>query len=82
MHYSYVPKGIDAMHIEIFDERAFSMDDRVAWALVQIPQKVFNGEILDEWYGLNGKQGDGKEGIVNLIMEYTVSYTLWFHAYM
>jgi len=52
------------------------MDDRVAWGHITIPQRVFEGETVDDWYPLNGKQGDGKEGAVNIVLTYTVSCLL------
>ena len=57
-------------------KRAFTMDDRVAWGHITIPQRVFEGETVDDWYPLNGKQGDGKEGAVNIVLTYTVSCLL------
>lgn len=52
---------------------AFTASEKIAWAHVQIPESVIKGgETNEEWIPLNGKQGDGKEGAVNLVMSYTV----------
>ena len=56
-----------------FLQRAFSVDERIAWGLVTIPDIVFEGEALDDWYPLSGKQGNEKEGMINLVFTYTVS---------
>jgi toll-interacting protein len=37
-------------------QRAFTVDERIAWAHVVIPQAVFNGEVIDDWYPLSGSQ--------------------------
>lgn len=34
---------------------------------------VLQGETHEDWYPLNGKQGDGVEGMINLVLTYTVS---------
>ena len=41
--------------------------------MVTIKDEVIAGESLDDWYCLSGKQGDGKEGMINLVLQYRVS---------
>ncbi|XP_048579129.1 toll-interacting protein B isoform X2 [Nematostella vectensis] len=69
---STLPKGVSTIYVEIFDERSFSVDERVAWGLVQIREDVLNGETIDDWYSLSGKQGEDKEGMINLVFAYRV----------
>ncbi|XP_065835370.1 toll-interacting protein B-like [Oscarella lobularis] len=74
------PPGCTTLYIELYDERAFSVDERIAWGVFELPDRVFDNQLVDDWFPLSGKQGDEKEGVVNLIMEFKVQPSM--HSYM
>jgi len=49
------------------------VDDRIAWAHFEFSEEVLNGDTVEEWVPLSGKQGDEKEGMINIILSFTVS---------
>lgn len=70
---SLLPQGVNYICLEIYDECSFTMDELIAWTQISIPQIVFTGETHENWFPLNGKQGEGLEGMVNLVLSYSVS---------
>ena len=64
--YVTLPNGITSFYVEIFDEKAFTVDERIAWAHVEIPAAVFEGQPVEDWFPLNGNLGEGKEGTMLL----------------
>lgn len=65
-----LPAGVDTISLELYDECNFSMDELIAWAELRIPQSVLRGETLEEWYPLSGKQGEGLEGSIDMVMSF------------
>ncbi|KAK5984479.1 Toll-interacting protein [Trichostrongylus colubriformis] len=68
--HAYLPNGVESIYIQIFDEKAFSADECVAWAHVMLPQAIFSGETIDDYYPLSGQQGEGKEGMLHLVISF------------
>jgi hypothetical protein len=57
------------------------MDELIAWAKIPIPSSVMKGETHEDWFPLSGKQGEDKEGMINLVLSYTVSFFFFFFYY-
>ncbi|VDN30499.1 unnamed protein product [Gongylonema pulchrum] len=53
---AYLPHGVESFYLQIFDERAFTVDQCIAWGLIVLPNGIFNGEVIDDWYQLSGQQ--------------------------
>ncbi|XKL61266.1 hypothetical protein PGB90_008323 [Kerria lacca] len=66
-----LPAGVNSISVEIYDERSFTMDELIAWAQIPIPAAIFSGQTHEEWFPLNGKQGEGAEGAINLVLSYS-----------
>jgi toll-interacting protein len=67
-----LPTGVHAIYLEIYDECNFTMDELIAWAEIKIPDVVMQGETHEDWYPLSGKQGEGLEGMVNIVLSFNV----------
>jgi toll-interacting protein len=68
---AYLPEGVESIYLQIFDERSFTNDECIAWSHIMLPEGIFSNENIDEWYPLSGQQGEGKEGVVNLVMSFS-----------
>lgn len=63
-------EGVNEIHIEIFDECSFKMDELIAWTSISIPIQIYKGITIEQWYNLSGKQGPNNEGTINVIISY------------
>ena len=53
------------------------MDELIAWTHIPISQAVLSGETHEDWFPLTGKQGEGQEGMINLVLSYSVSEVVY-----
>lgn len=53
-------------------QRYLALDDRIAWAYYEFSTDLLSGETIEEWVALSGKQGEGQEGNINIILSFTV----------
>ncbi|XP_068207082.1 toll-interacting protein-like isoform X1 [Palaemon carinicauda] len=68
-----MPKGANTVRIEIYDERTLTDDELIAWTTLQIPEVIYQGEVVDEWFSLSGKLGEGQEGTINIVLSYSTA---------
>lgn len=69
---SPIPKGVEAIHVSIFDEKTMSSDEEIAFGLVTFPPEIFKGNVVDNWYPLSGRQGENLEGHINIVLSIKV----------
>lgn len=55
-------------------QRYLALDDRIAWAYYEFSTDLLSGETIEEWVALSGKQGEGQEGNINIILSFTVRH--------
>ncbi|XP_037960384.1 toll-interacting protein-like [Teleopsis dalmanni] len=68
---SQLPVGVNSIYVEIYDECSFKMDELIAWCEIKIPDSVMRGETHEEWYPLSGKQGEGLEGSIDIVLSFS-----------
>ena len=68
-----LPSGINSIFLEVFDECSFTMDELIAWAEIPITEAILCGETHEDWYPLSGKQGEGMEGMINIVLSFATA---------
>jgi len=68
---SYLPHGIKSIYIEVFDEHTLTADERIAHAEYILPEEALQGKFVDTWVPLSGRQGEEKEGSINITVYIT-----------
>ncbi|XP_037808562.1 toll-interacting protein-like [Lucilia sericata] len=74
---SQLPNGVNSIYVEIYDECSFKMDELIAWCEIKLPERVFTGETHEEWYPLSGKQGDGLEGAIDIVLSFSNQHYMY-----
>lgn len=63
-------KGMNRMHLEVYDQRSFTEDSFIGECDIVIPEEVNNGETYQHWYPLMGRESNASEnqGDILIIM--------------
>ncbi|GAA30772.2 toll-interacting protein [Clonorchis sinensis] len=61
------------LSIVLMNEGLVLSDSKIAWATIPLPQAILEGECVDMWYELSGKQGEDLEGTIHLAMRIRVT---------
>ncbi|KAF5399802.1 Toll-interacting protein [Paragonimus heterotremus] len=56
------------LSVVLMNEGMLLSDSKIAWTTIPLPRNLFDGETVDMWYELSGKQGQGLEGTIHLSM--------------
>lgn len=68
----YLYQGIKNLDVEIYDECTFATDPQIASGNFPIPENVVSKqEVADLWLPLSGAEGEGKEGMIHIILSLT-----------
>ncbi|CAF1202461.1 unnamed protein product [Adineta steineri] len=65
-------KGMDRIHLEVYDQRNFTEDAFVGECEIPIPREVMEGETRQHWYPLMGRQPNANEnqGDILIVMSF------------
>ncbi|XP_037052389.1 toll-interacting protein-like [Bradysia coprophila] len=78
---SQLPTGVNSIYVEIYDECSFKMDELIAWTEIKIPEAVLRGETHEDWHPLSGKQGEGVEGMVDIVLSFATTGSIQTFTY-
>jgi len=67
-----LPVGITEIFVELFDEKTFQEDKRIAFAVIQLPEEVLqNRQTVTKWFKLSESDREGQAGEVKLVISLT-----------
>jgi len=68
-------KGMDRIHLEVYDQRNFTEDSFIGESEIPIPRDVMEGETRQHWYPLMGRQANANEnqGDILIIMSFVAA---------
>ncbi|UJR30423.1 hypothetical protein I4U23_017957 [Adineta vaga] len=71
-------KGMDRIHLEVYDQRNFTEDSFIGECEIAIPREVMEGETRQHWYPIMGRQATASEmqGDILIIMSFVVSISI------
>lgn len=65
----FLLRGIKNLDVEIYDECTFSQDTLIAHGSFPLPKQVISAnQVCDQWFQLSGSEGEGKEGMIHIIL--------------